>query len=125
MWHNHSKAPLKRHMKPSSPVKWSKVRVTLFGLITGAMSVTNQKSSNRPLTEATFGILENKGKMALRQFMYTESHEGDIAQQNCTKAISQNKIARRQYLMIIITESGYLIHYNHYRVLSLQYAPYE
>jgi hypothetical protein len=60
-----------------------------------ATSVTNQKLSNRPLIEAAFGILENKGKMALRQFIYTESHEGDIAQRNLTKAISQNKIAQK------------------------------
>jgi hypothetical protein len=52
------------------------------------VTVTNQKSSNRSLVDAVFGILENKGKMTLRQFMYTKSHEGDIAQQNCTKAIS-------------------------------------
>jgi hypothetical protein len=45
-----------------------------------ATSVINQKSSNHPLTKAAFGIIENKGKMTLTQFMYTESHEGDIAQ---------------------------------------------
>jgi hypothetical protein len=68
-------------MKPASPTKWSNARVPLFGLITKSNehNKRNQKSSHCLLTEATFSILENKGKVTLRQFMYTKSHEGDIA----------------------------------------------
>jgi predicted ATP-dependent protease len=39
----------------------------------------------------------NRIASVLRQFMYIESREGDIAQQNRPKAISHNRIARRQY----------------------------
>jgi hypothetical protein len=115
---------LKHHTKPSLPTKWSMAKLTFSGLIAKEpRAKKNQKSSYCPLTEAAFGILENKDKMTLTQFMYTKSHEGyistklhegDTSKQNRTKAITHDNYIKRAKLQFITITIGFFLYNIHH-----------
>jgi hypothetical protein len=80
----------------SLSIKWSKARVTLFGLSRKQQAaqgwLTKRKSSNHQLTEATSVILkQNVRRFFLSRSAYAKSNKDVISQQNRTKLIFHNK----------------------------------